>query len=149
MSIDKSRHETMPHLGGYRIQIRRDHLVEDAFAVLYSADQSTLKGRIQVEFISEQGYNEAGIDGGGLFKSFIDSCIKEAFDVKCGWFIPTSEQLLTPNPASSTESPRHLDWYFFLGKLLGVAVYNVSVYYLIPIFPLSFSCCPAVYQTIL
>jgi hypothetical protein len=37
-------------------------------------------GRVRVEFISEQGYAEAGIDGGGLFKAFVDLLLKTSFD---------------------------------------------------------------------
>ena len=54
------------------------------------------QGRVQVEFIGE-----AGIDGGGLFKEFIDSFLKAAFDPSLGLFCASSSQLLVPNPASS------------------------------------------------
>jgi hypothetical protein len=88
-----------PHLtgmgGSVQVKVHRDTLVEDAFLGLRQAG-SRLKGRVQVEFIGE-----AGIDGGGLFKEFIDSFLKAAFNPSLGLFCPTSEQLLVPNPLSS------------------------------------------------
>ncbi len=90
----------MFHAGAQQIEVRRDKIVEDAFEKLHDMGNK-LKNRVQVEFISEQGYREAGIDGGGLFKEFIDSFAKAAFDPTFGLFVPTSGQLVTPNPRSA------------------------------------------------
>lgn len=46
-----------------RLQIRRSFLLEDSFEALHSLG-SQLKGKIQVNFVSDQGVPEAGIDGG-------------------------------------------------------------------------------------
>ena len=46
-----------------RVQIRRSFLLEDSFEALHSLG-SQLKYRIQVNFVSDQGVPEAGIDGG-------------------------------------------------------------------------------------
>jgi ubiquitin-protein ligase E3 C len=35
-----------------------------------------LKRRVQITFFNEQGLEEAGIDGGGVFKEFMDSLAK-------------------------------------------------------------------------
>ena len=78
-----------------QVKVHRDSIVEDAFLGLRQAG-GRLKGRVQVEFIGE-----AGIDGGGLFKEFIDAFLKAAFNPSLGLFCPTSEQLLVPNPMSS------------------------------------------------
>ena len=83
-----------------------------------------------MEFVSEQGLDEAGIDGGGLFKEFIDSFSKSAFSPSFGLFVPTSHQLLTPNPDSARASvvkSDHLKYLNFVGKILGKAVYEVTV----------------------
>ena len=42
--------------------------------------KADLKGRIQVSFVDQFGLDEAGIDGGGLFKEFMTSLCKRAFD---------------------------------------------------------------------
>jgi ubiquitin-protein ligase E3 C len=133
--------------GTVRFKVRRPTIVEDAFVSLNAAG-SRLKGRLQVEFVGE-----AGIDGGGLFKEFIDSFLKAAFDPALGLFSNTSGQLLVPNPASShsayplcfavsemdgtlcysvdgegpNPSHTHLSFFHFLGKMLGKALYEVRL----------------------
>ena len=78
-----------------QVQIRRDFIIEDAFSGIYGHARR-LKGKSKIEFIGE-----AGIDGGGLFKEFMDSLTRATFDPAFALFLPTSKQLLTPNPSSS------------------------------------------------
>jgi len=109
-----------------RAVVRRDHLIEDAVKGLDHL-QHRLKGKVQVEFISEQGFQEAGIDGGGLFKEFMDSFAKAISDPMTGLFIPTTGeggQKLTPNPASAMLGEHHLELYAFAGKMIGKALYE-------------------------
>jgi hypothetical protein len=110
--------------GALHINVRRDALVADAYEQLHDVG-AKLKGMVKVGFTSEQGYTEAGIDGGGLFKEFIDSFAKEAFSPSYGLFIPTSHQLLTPNPSSATMGSNHLRYFNFVGKILGKSLYEV------------------------
>jgi ubiquitin-protein ligase E3 C len=39
-----------------------------------------------VSFINEHGEEEAGIDGGGIFKDFMENITRAAFDVQYGLF---------------------------------------------------------------
>ena len=109
-----------------KLNIRRDHIITDSYEQLQLTN-SNLKGQIKIEFISEYGMNEAGIDGGGLFKEFIDTLSKEIFHPNFGLFVPTSHQFLTPNPASGRISSEYLNYYNFIGKLLGKSLYEVSM----------------------
>jgi len=133
-----------------RIRVHRDQIVQDSFREL-SALGHRMKGLIQVEFVNDQGMQEAGIDGGGLFKEFMDSFAKSALSPDFGLFSPTSHQLLTPNPASSQEcvvttaeasrehhhdnnthnegnskqsARSHLQYFNFVGRILGKALYE-------------------------
>ena len=67
-----------------------------------------LKSRVQITFISEHGIEEAGIDGGGVFKEYMDALTKTSFDPENGLFNVTTDQLLHPNPASALTSGEHL-----------------------------------------
>jgi hypothetical protein len=67
---------------------------------------------------------EAGIDGGGLFKEFLDILMKEMGQSKYGFFRPTPKQALAPNTAVGTVSSDYLEYYAFLGRMLGKAVYE-------------------------
>lgn len=52
------------------------------------------------------GQEEAGIDGGGLFKEFLTSLSKEAFDTDRGLWLATSQNELYPNPHSYAKEGR-------------------------------------------
>jgi hypothetical protein len=52
------------------VQIRRTHLLQDAFQRLNPLRRD-LRRTIRVEFINTEGLAEAGIDGGGLFRELI------------------------------------------------------------------------------
>lgn len=111
---------------GLQVQVKRDSVVLSAFESLRQAHSvHQLKGRLRVEFISSQGYAEAGIDGGGLFKEFMDLLIRSAFDPALGLFLTTAQQQITPNPASeSAFGPEHLEFFSFVGRMLGKALYD-------------------------
>ncbi len=106
------------------IDIRRDHLVQDAVDKLYPIGHK-MKGRIQIQFISAQGFTEAGIDGGGLFKEFMDVFAKTVCDPSYGLFVVTSSQQLVPNPASKILGEGHLKLFEFVGRIIGKAMYEV------------------------
>lgn len=42
--------------------------------------------QIRVTFVNELGVEEAGIDGGGIFKDFMENITRAAFDVQYGLF---------------------------------------------------------------
>lgn len=52
------------------IQIRRSHLLQDAFQKLNPLRRD-LRRTVRIEFINTEGLAEAGIDGGGLFRELI------------------------------------------------------------------------------
>ncbi|XP_066362074.1 E3 ubiquitin-protein ligase UPL6-like [Miscanthus floridulus] len=107
-----------------RFKIRRNRLLEDAFDQLSLLSEEDLKGPIRVSFINEHGEEEAGIDGGGIFKDFMENITRAAFDVQYGLFKETADHLLYPNPGSGLVHELHLQYFHFLGSLLGKAMYE-------------------------
>eukprot|EP00741_Cyanophora_paradoxa_P023298 tig00000254_g22505.t1 len=105
------------------VPIRRDFLFEDAFAGLNHL-RGELRQALRVQFISELGLEEAGVDGGGLFKEFMTSLAKTAFDSQYALFKATPDRLLYPNPSSHLVSGEHLRQFEFLGRMLGKAIYE-------------------------
>ena len=67
---------------------------------IYFCDISepNLKLRVQVQLINFAGLDEAGIDGGGLFREFLWELLKTAFDPNRGLFKTTTDRQLYPNP---------------------------------------------------
>ncbi|MCO5566709.1 hypothetical protein L7F22_020388 [Adiantum nelumboides] len=106
------------------VAVRRDHLVEDAFAQLNSLG-SELKSGINVSFVNELGLSEAGLDYGGLFKEFLTDLAKAAFDPGYGLFAQreTDEGLLFPHPAAG-KLQHGLQMLEFLGRIVGKAIYE-------------------------
>ncbi|KAF9794972.1 hypothetical protein SFRURICE_011103 [Spodoptera frugiperda] len=65
-----------------------------------------LKLKLRVQLINQAGAEEAGVDGGGLFREFLSELLKSAFDPNRGAMY---ENLLVELPLAE----------FFLGKLCG------------------------------
>ncbi|KAG8483121.1 hypothetical protein CXB51_022043 [Gossypium anomalum] len=69
-----------------QFRIRRDHILEDAYNQMSALSEEDLRGLIRVTFVNEFGVEEAGIDGGGIFKDFMENITRAAFDVQYGLF---------------------------------------------------------------
>lgn len=107
-----------------RFRIRRNRIFEDAFTQLGVLSKEELRGSIRVSFFNEFGVEEAGIDGGGIFKDFMENITQAAFNVQYGLFKETTDHLLYPNPGSGVIHEQHLQYFDFLGSLLGKAMYE-------------------------
>jgi len=104
--------------------VRRTHLYEDAFDKLSLENEPNLRARFRVQMINEQGLEEAGIDGGGIFREFLSELIKRAFDPNRGFFILTKDNMLYPNPSAGVLQENFQRHYFFIGRMLGKALFE-------------------------
>ncbi|KAH9948904.1 HECT-domain-containing protein [Amylocystis lapponica] len=104
-----------------RITVRRGMIAQDGFDRLQEAD---LKAPIAITFVDQFGQEEAGIDGGGVFKEFLTSLCKEVFDTDRGLWLATKKNELYPNPHSYATESHSLSWYRFIGRILGKALYE-------------------------
>ncbi|EIN13090.1 HECT-domain-containing protein [Punctularia strigosozonata HHB-11173 SS5] len=107
--------------GRQRAVVRRGQVAKDGFDRLYDAD---LKLPIEITFIDQFGQEEAGIDGGGVFKEFFTSLCKEVFDTDRGLWLVNKDNELYPNPHSYATESHSLNWYRFIGRILGKAMYD-------------------------
>uniref|UniRef100_A0A1E1WF09 Ubiquitin-protein ligase E3C n=2 Tax=Pectinophora gossypiella TaxID=13191 RepID=A0A1E1WF09_PECGO len=106
------------------ISVRRSHLYEDAFDKLSPDNEPDMKLKLRVQLINQAGAEEAGIDGGGLFREFLSELLKSAFDPNRGLFRLTRDNMLYPNPGVHLlydDFPMH---YYFVGRMLGKALYE-------------------------
>ncbi|GAB1289498.1 Ubiquitin-protein ligase E3C [Apodemus speciosus] len=114
-----------PFLDGINVTIRRNYIYEDAYEKLSPENEPDLKKRIRVHLLNAHGLDEAGIDGGGIFREFLNELLKSGFNPNQGFFKTTNEGLLYPNPAAQMlvgdSFARH---YYFLGRMLGKALYE-------------------------
>ncbi|KAG6843731.1 hypothetical protein H0H87_001111 [Tephrocybe sp. NHM501043] len=111
--------------GRHRVQVRRGSVAQDGFDRLAEVD---MKQPMEIVFIDQFGAEEAGIDGGGVFKEFFTSLCKEVFDTDRGLWLANKKNELYPNPHAYATEPRatehSLNWYRFIGRILGKAMYE-------------------------
>ncbi len=117
-----------------RVRIRRAKLYKDSMRQLNELG-SKIKHTVQVSFVNQHGIDEVGIDGGGVFKEFLDDLIKDGFasstrniqgtqDVGAPpLFSVTPQQTLAVN-FDIADDAEMLIHYEFLGRVLGKAVYE-------------------------
>ncbi|ORX45657.1 HECT-domain-containing protein [Hesseltinella vesiculosa] len=106
------------------LEIRRDHLIEDALQQLEDKSIHDLKKQLRIQFVGEEG-----VDEGGVQKEFFQLMIRELFDSKYGMFVSNEEsrlcwfnpQILAGDP---DEDQRTLREFKLMGLLIGLAVYN-------------------------
>ncbi|XP_968359.1 ubiquitin-protein ligase E3C [Tribolium castaneum] len=106
------------------VVIRRTHLYEDAFEKLSVKNESDLRHKVRIQFINSVGLEEAGIDGGGIFKEFINEVLKTAFDPNRGFFLLTADNTLYPNPNVHLIVENFMEHYYFIGRLVGKAIFE-------------------------
>lgn len=99
--------------------------MQDGFEGLHRM-RDELKGRVRIAFVDAFGTHEAGVDGGGLFKDFMEGLVREGFDPQRGLFKATSNNCLYPNPDARHVEPHALAYFEFLGRMVGKALYEVS-----------------------
>ncbi|KIY44521.1 HECT-domain-containing protein [Fistulina hepatica ATCC 64428] len=104
-----------------RVTVRRGQVAQDGFDHLADVN---LKHPVDITFINQFGEREAGIDGGGLFKEFFTDLCKEVFDTDRGLWLANTNNELYPNPHSYATESHSLDWYRFIGRILGKAMYE-------------------------
>ncbi|XP_064626388.1 ubiquitin-protein ligase E3C-like isoform X2 [Lineus longissimus] len=104
--------------------IRRNYLYEDAFEKLSVENEPNLKLRMRVQLVNFAGLDEAGIDGGGVFREFLSELLKTSFDPNRGFFKTTMERSMYPNPHANLIADNFTVHYFFMGRILGKALYE-------------------------
>ena len=143
MMMNFEEEEAAEISGRERVTIRRDLLYSDSKHRLNQLGKR-LRKKVQVTFVNKHGQQEAGIDGGGVFKEFLDDLIRDAFlpgtarrenaegedydsvrETHPDFFSVTPLQTLTVNTAlDGDDSTSH---YEFLGRVLGKAIYGESL----------------------
>lgn len=103
--------------------VRRNSVASDGMVQL-GALGPRLKEPVKITFIDEFGQEEAGIDGGGVFKEFLTALVREAFDTDRGLWCVNAAQELYPNPHTYARAEEQLAWFKFLGRIIGKALYD-------------------------
>jgi ubiquitin-protein ligase E3 B len=78
---------------------------------------------VKIEFINEFGLKEAGIDQSGVFKEFLEETCKRAFTPDINLFQSAANRTFCISHTSSIHE-NHLQIFFFIGRILGKALYD-------------------------
>lgn len=108
------------------ITVHRGRVLEDAFSVLgMRRNDVDVKKRIRISFINEFGENEAGIDGGGVFKEFLECIVKESISPSMGLFQSTMDNKLYPSPIEhDINAHQRIRKMEFVGMMIGKALWE-------------------------
>ena len=110
------------------ITVKRGFLFDDTFQ-LYCDKQLNPFANWRVHLVDKFGFNEEGIDAGGLFKEYLYKLSEDAFNPESKIFIENTNGYLMPNPDSHLVSSVHLKIFEFLGFIVGVALLNdIKIY---------------------
>jgi ubiquitin-protein ligase E3 C len=128
MAEEREAHEgyfPFHHGGDQFVTAHRARIYEDAFDMFGGPEGGMqLRQAIRVHLINEHGLDEAGIDGGGLRREFVQEVLRTGFNPDAGFFAATGDRRLYPNPTNTVALSQALPHYNFLGRMLGRALYD-------------------------
>lgn len=106
----------------FEIKIRRKSILEDSYRAITTVPRvDLLKTKLWIEFESE-----VGLDYGGLAREWFYLLSKEMFNPYYGLFEYSAmdNYTLQINPFSGMCNEEHLNYFKFIGRIAGMAVYH-------------------------
>jgi E3 ubiquitin-protein ligase NEDD4 len=102
------------------VRVRRGWVFEDSFASIMRFRPDDLRKRLMVKFEGEDA-----LDYGGVSREWFFLLSHEMFNPSYGLFEYSAHDnyTLQINPASGV-NPEHLDYFKFIGRVLGLAVFH-------------------------
>jgi len=101
--------------------INRDNLYYDSFNLITKLTSDDLKKTLRIIYMGEYG-----VDAGGLLRDFFYQLSKEIGNPNYGLFqySPSNSYELEINPKSSLANPLDLQYFKFIGRIMGLAILN-------------------------
>ncbi|KAG5191938.1 E3 ubiquitin-protein ligase NEDD4 [Tribonema minus] len=113
--LEQLRVLQLPHGAGLeamRIEVRREHLLEDSFSQVMSMRTGELRRWLRVQFVGEPG-----VDAGGLEREWFMLVAEALFDPQAGLFCAApATGAFDINPASGLANDMHLEYFRFTGR---------------------------------
>ncbi|XP_026472195.1 E3 ubiquitin-protein ligase Nedd-4 isoform X2 [Ctenocephalides felis] len=106
----------------FEIKVRRSSILEDSYRIINSISRiDLLKTKLWIDFESE-----IGLDYGGLAREWFFLLSKEMFNPYYGLFEYSAmdNYTLQINPFSGICNEEHLNYFKFIGRIAGMAVYH-------------------------
>ncbi|XP_065912323.1 E3 ubiquitin-protein ligase NEDD4-like [Dysidea avara] len=126
----------------FDFSVRRDHLFEDSHRSIMAVsekDKNKLKARLYMKFTGE-----SGLDYGGLAREWFFLLSHEMFNPYYALFeySASDNYTLQINPDSGYFNEHHLEYFRFVGRVCGMAVYHqklVDAYFIRPFYKMLLS----------
>lgn len=106
----------------YLIRVKRTNVLEDSYnKIMHEKNPELLRMPIWIEFEGEKSY-----DYGGVSREWFHVLSKEIFNPYYGLFEYSAidNYTLQINPNSGLVNEHHLDYYHFIGRVVGMAAYH-------------------------
>ncbi|VDM32400.1 unnamed protein product [Hydatigera taeniaeformis] len=102
--------------GHARLCISREGLLEESFQQIQRLPASELRKRLRITFLGEEG-----LDYGGIAREWFLRVSRDFFNPMFGLFEYTGAHYsLQINPASDVANVAHLDYFHFIGRVIGM-----------------------------
>jgi len=110
--------------GRVQIKIRRSELLRDSFTNLNKLSAKDMHRYFRFEFIGEPG-----IDAGGVAREWFQLVTDQCFNVDFGLFEYSGVDNICYqiNPSSGIANELHLKYFYFLGRVMGKALFDGHV----------------------
>jgi len=110
--------------GRVQIKIRRSELLRDSFTNLNKLSAKDMHRYWRFDFIGEEG-----IDAGGLAREWFQMVTDQCFNVDFGLFEYSGVDNICYqiNPSSGIANELHLKYFYFLGRVMGKAMFEGHV----------------------
>jgi len=108
--------------GHVKIQVRREHLLDDSIQAVMSLGRTNLRESWRLEFIGE-----LGLDAGGLIREWFQLVSEDIFNPDRGlWNSNEGNQMCNQINAAAelTCGPEYRIYYRFLGRVMGKALFD-------------------------
>ncbi|VDL27227.1 unnamed protein product [Hymenolepis diminuta] len=106
--------------GHAKLTISRDGLLEESFQQIQRLPVSDLRKRLCITFLGEEG-----LDYGGIAREWFLRVSRDFFNPMFGLFEYTGAHYsLQINPASDVANVAHLEYFHFIGRVIGMALFH-------------------------
>ncbi|CAB3408664.1 unnamed protein product [Caenorhabditis bovis] len=101
--------------------VHRDTLFEDSYRQIMEKKDYELRNKLWIEF-----FGETGLDYGGVTREWFFLLSHQIFNPYYGLFeySATDNYTLQINPHSEACNPEHLSYFYFIGRVIGMAIYH-------------------------
>eukprot|EP00833_Pecoramyces_ruminatium_P010742 jgi/Orpsp1_1/1184774/evm.model.c7180000090930.1 len=117
----RQRNEMKAFDGCTELEIKRDELFYTAFTQVMKKSPKELKKKLKINYV-----NEEGIDAGGLLRDFFFNISKEIGNPNYSLFKYSNDKSyeLEINSESGNVNPDHLNYFKFVGRIMGLAIFH-------------------------